>query len=128
MERLVKKYLNKEGLEVGEVFKYIERTRVQLRPPLLHFLLGQTHRMRLLKKGDKTSQCQSSVIITTSFVLNACTYYFKELFFLTHLFEHYTSEKHRGYVLWLWFNLRQAACMRPRVSTLCHVLLLRLSF
>lgn len=58
MERLVKKYLNKEGLEVGEVFKYIERTRVQLRPPLLHFLLGQTHRMRLLKKGDKTSQSE----------------------------------------------------------------------
>lgn len=53
VERLVKKYLNKEGLEVGEVFKYIERTRVQLRPPLLHFLLGQTHRMRLLKMGTK---------------------------------------------------------------------------
>lgn len=45
--------LNKEGLEVTEVFEHVERTWIQLSFPLLHFLLRQTHWMGLLNTNTQ---------------------------------------------------------------------------
>lgn len=44
--------LNKEGLEVTEMFKHVERTRVLLSLLLLYFLLRQAHWMGLLSEDE----------------------------------------------------------------------------